>query len=254
MANELLHIYYGPPQSDWIDGIQTRLSESECSTLRARYKEQWQSCWGELAPALSTKIEVLSIVAHRFKETVKRLEEQVASLGEKELNRCIDEKLATRLPCDKDLPFKRSDFAFEVVADIDSFYYEFRSTYEIFVSFVKQFSSKILGRDVTREELTQVLKERGADIQWIDELRKARAEFFHNTAPWIALEIVSRSPPRCELAIFRRHADRLSTPEVYIPWRKLVEIYSGFQRSQELLISWIFEQISEFEQRGHADW
>jgi hypothetical protein len=202
--------------------------------------------WGEtplreLGLAIGTKLTMLPIVAARVNRQIQRLGDE---LDESRVDRCLDRGSAYRLG--------DPSFPFEILVDLDSFLFESRSTYEIVGHFLKEFFRHILGRDVSQEELQALLKAQGIDTQWIQELRDNRILFFHNTAPWIAIHILSKRPLRFELVLLKKGAKDAATPEDHLHFEQLQAIYHGFASSLEALQRWVIQQIEDVEREAGA--
>jgi len=202
--------------------------------------------WGEtplreLGQAIGTKLTMLPVVVARVNRQIQFLSEQ---LDESRVDRCLNRGAAYRL-CDQSFPF-------EILVDLDSFPFESRSTYEIVGRFLKGFFSHILRRDVSQEELQALLKVEGIDTQWIQELRENRILFFHNTAPCLAIYILSKAPLRFELVLLKKVARDATTPGDRLHFDQLQAIYHGFASSLEALQRWVIMQVEEFEEKGRA--
>jgi len=236
---EYLHVNYEPPLPTWIPAIIARLNSSSSSTLRERAKVWSESSLREAGFALATKLVILAMV-------IRRVDNQLSRLGEQFCDRSLlDEnirRVAGYILADKMLPY-------EILLDIDSFLFESRSTYEIVGNFLRQLFDKILGRRIDEAELKQFLEFRNIDTRWISELRDDRILFFHKTAPWIALGVISREPFRFELVVLKKDVRNLDTSEDCISFERLRAIYRGFESSLHALPQWILEQIQEFEEK-----
>src|SRR5436190_7965843 len=233
MAIEYLHIDYEPPSRGWLLRIMKRLNESSSSTLRERVSTWGSSHLKEMSFALATKLTMLSQVICRVDQQLRRLSEQL--IDESKINECIRRGAAYRI-ADKVLPY-------ELLIDIDSFLFESRSAYEIVGHFLCQFFDHILGCSLNEAELKKLLDARNIDTRWIEELRENRIMFFHKTAPWIVLEIVSRKPLRFELLVLKKNVKDFTDPDAYIRFEQLPTIYRGFESSLKVLHQWVLEKI-----------
>jgi hypothetical protein len=76
---------------------------------------------------------------------------------------------------------------------VDAFIFEYRSTYEILGAFLKQFGVQILDdRQYPHQRLLGVLTASGLDVAWASELQGFRKRLFHESAPWIAVRLISK--------------------------------------------------------------
>jgi len=192
--------------------------------------------------ALASKLIMLQRIALRINQQIQRLKEGLND--ESKLNNCIQQGYAYPLP-DRFLPY-------EILVDIESLIFESRSVYEIIGHFLKNFFRHILEQHITEAEVIGTLKERGIDTQWIRVLRDFRVLFFHDTAPWPAVKIVSREPLKIELVILKKTVQRFDNPDDYIEFDEIRSIYEGLDTSLGVIYQWIIEKIEEFEEEPQA--
>lgn len=238
MANEYLHINYFL-QENWLRKILTRLNQSSNDVLRRRIEKWGSSPMSEMGLAIATKLTMLPLIVRRVDQQLDRLSEQLDD--ESMVKECL-RKGAVYPVKDKDLPY-------EILIDIDSFIYELRSTYEIVGKFVCEFFETILDAHVDESKLQYLLNSKGFDTKWIQELRENRKLFFHETAPWIAVRILSKEPFQFDLVLLKKNAKNFSNPDDYIHFKKLRCIYRGFASSLGELQQLIIEKIDELEVR-----
>ena len=201
MTNHFLEINYEPTER-WLRPILARLHQSSSTIIKERMEAWGETPLRKLGLAIGTKLTMLPIVVARANRQIQFLSEQ---LDESRVDRCLNQGAAYRL--------SDQSFPFEILVDLRLIsLFESRSTYEIVGRFLKEFFSHILGRDVSQEELQALLKAEGIDTQWIQELRKNRMLFFHNTAPWLAIHILSKAPLRFELVLLKKVARDATTP------------------------------------------
>jgi len=237
MTDVYLHINYESPGSSWLRPILTRLKESSCTTLRDRMDSWGSSPLNEMGLALATKLAMLNQVVRRVDLQLQRLKEQLND--ESMINECIRRGAAYKI-ADQVLPY-------EILVDIDSFIFESRSAYEIVGRFLVDFFERVLKRKVSESELKELLVVRIPDIRWIEELRNNRILFFHNTSPWIAVNIVQKTPLEFELVILKGNVKNFDNPDDYIKLDQLRAIYQGFEYSLTALQQWVIGKIEEFE-------
>ena len=117
---------------------------------------------------------------------------------------------------------------FEIVADIDAWIFEFRSTYEILYAFVKEFSSRILDQKVNDQRvLKAILEAKRYHTDWIGFLNDERNCFIHQTAPWFAIEVTGGTP-QYEIVILKRNVHDLEHPEDYVRIEEYRAVHKGF--------------------------
>lgn len=237
MPSDYIHIsdeIHGPPL---LLGIMRRLSNSTSATLRELMREWAEGPMREKGLALATKLKMLQRVTLRVDHQIQRLKEQLNNNAR--INDCIQGGSAYSIS-DPNLPY-------DILVDIDSFLFESRSAYEIVGEFLNEFFRLILGYNITESQLVEMLDSRGIETGWIRALRDHRILFFHRTAPWIAVEVVSREPLEIELVILKKTVQELDNPEDYIKFEQLRSIYQGFIASLDATYQWLIEKIEEFE-------
>lgn len=238
MNKSYLHISYEPPVYNWLPRIMARLRESSSVTLRTCMEGWSKTPIREMGLAFSTKLAVLPVVVDRVDKRLQRLSHHMANEAE-EVQRCIRRGSAYMVP-ERMLPY-------EILLDIDSFIFESRSVYEIAGKLLVQFHSQILGQRISENDLKSMIVGRGIDDRWIEELKESRKLFFHQTAPWIALEVKSLDPARFELLILKRDLRDFSDPHDYISLDQLRSILNGFYSSMGLIYEWLLDKIGAFE-------
>jgi hypothetical protein len=236
---EILHIGYFPPWSGWLLQIMTRLRSSSSATLRNRIEVWGDTALSEMGCALATKMSMLGRVIRRFDLQMQCLNDELkdesdATLGDLVRNGAV---YTTR---DEALPY-------EILAEVDSFFFESRSAYEIVGKFLAKFFDRVLAEHVSETEIIAQLERERIDTRWIKQLRDHRVLFFHHTAPWIALEVVSWEPRRFDLLVFKKLVP--NDPQDVILFKQLVEIYRGFAGSMAALHRFVLKKIEEFEAR-----
>ena len=104
---------------------------------------------------------------------------------------------------------------YELLAGIDAFIFEARSTYEILGKFLVTFCRIIFAQALTEETLKGILREEGLDVAWATLLHDERILFFHQTAPWLALMFDDARSASPELLIVRGNVQTLDEGEFY---------------------------------------
>lgn len=238
MLKDFFHLAY-LSDDRWLRPLMSRLRESSSKTLRQRMNEWGDGPLSEMGLALATKLELLRIAVARFDADLDELSKEIEKRPD-EVKRCIVEKAALVLP--------KKALTFQIVADIDSFLFEARSAYEIVGRFLREFFSQILQQEIDESALKTVLAAEGCDTHWIDVLRGERIRFFHQTTPWIALEVAGGAP-KYGLLILRRNTHDLSDPNDYARFDEYRTILRAFADSMQVLHQWVVRQIEDYEQR-----
>ena len=132
---------------------------------------------------------------------------------------------------------------YDICDSVDSILFESRSAYEITGKFVGRFCEVILERPIKQADLIRVLTDAGHDVVWIKELQENRILFFHQTAPWIALEIKQRDPLQFELVVMKENLKDFDDPSKFITQSELSDIWDGYERSMVAIKEWLEGQI-----------
>lgn len=196
--------------------------------------EEWKKVGlSELGLALSTKLRMISIVVERIDNHLGKLSEELQ--GDKE----------------KALEFYRGGYAYTVkhidpfvlVADLEAFIFETRSTYEIVGKFIVAFFKYILLKGITEADLIKILEEKGIDVTWIKELQINRITFFHNTAPWIGIKPINDDLARMELLILKKNIKELESADDYVSFDLLRSVYENFGISLNAIQGFLISEI-----------
>jgi hypothetical protein len=226
------------PREQWVLSITARVQQSDSPILQQRWKEAAQSALTELPLALATKFMVMSITIDRLNAHIRELSKDFDENPD-EVKSCIAAKAAYGT--------QNSRLAFEIVADIDAWIFEFRSTYEILYAFVKEFSARILNCKVNDEKILKaILRAKGYNTDWIDFLNDERNLFVHQTAPWFAIEITSGTP-QYEVVLLKRNVRNLDDPQSYVRIEQYRAVDKGFREALDALREWIFKEIEKIE-------
>ncbi len=95
------------------------------------------------------------------------------------------------------------------------------------------------------EQVRSLLRESGISDAWVADLADQRKLFFHNTAPWIALRIISRSPLKAELLVLKCNVRDLEGSPDVIGFDRLKAVYSGLIGAMERLQGWLITQVHD---------
>jgi len=219
-----LHLDFRPRSAWWIAQLQTKVRSSS-EDVRQRYVTWAESGLGQLALALATKLEVRGRVAIRFRRLLQELLEEVDE--SQDLDHLLEGGYVF-VPSEPGI-------LYDICEVVDSVIFESRSAYEITGKFVQRFCEVILNRRIAEKDLRQVLSEAGQDTRWIEELRDSRILFFHNTAPWIALEVQERDPLQIQLIVMKENLHTFEDRTKFITQSELVDVWEGYERSMSTL-------------------
>ncbi len=240
MIRDYFWIDYAPGDQ-WVLSIMSRVQRSGNSILQERWKKSTQSPLIELPLALATKFELMRVTIERLNAHIRELSRDFDERPD-EVKRFIAARAAYRP--------QNPRLAFEIVADLDAWIFEFRSTYEILYAFVKEFSSRILDRKVNDERvLKAILQAKGYHTDWIDFLNDERNCFIHQTAPWFAIEVTGGTP-QYEIVILRRNVHDLEHPKNYVRIEEYRAVHKGFFEALQALHDWIFQEIEKVESKS----
>lgn len=223
----------------WGARIAGRARQSSCAAISQRICNWYQSSLSELCLAVSTKHALLERIVRRVEYRLSQLKVELDNQG----------KLERSLREGGCFPLFDNELVFEILVDVDSFFFESRSAYEIMGKFLRGFCKEILGEELKQESLLEELKQANIDTGWVTELREIRIVLFHETAAWIAVRVISTSPLHFELVICKKDAKDFSNADDFILFEDLRKIYSGFKDSLPILESWVEKQIATREGR-----
>ena len=151
------------------------------------------------------------------------------------------------------LVLQNDAIGFRVVASLDAFLYEARSSYEMLRKFVTGFTRHILKPRCNEREAERILKQAildgGHGVDWVEDLRRDRAAFFHETAPWIAMEITNREPRRYELLVLNENVADLERNPNYVRLEEYRRIWLGLQNCATDMQRWALAKFDEVDPR-----
>lgn len=228
------------PRITWLYPIWNALNRTSSRTLLEAYSKRGPEL-GDLAIAVATKLPILGTVTNRFNSDYGRLLKLAADDAEKiQTNRVTGTVWI--------VPDER--IAFELLADIEAFIFESRSTYEILGKFLTAFFRKIFDRALTEADLKAVMRDGGFDVEWTTLLRDERILFFHGTAPWLALMFRDDETDKPELLIVRRNVKNLNDPESFARLADYDRIYWGLGDALKRMEEHILIEIQRYEKSG----
>jgi hypothetical protein len=235
MAPQYVHINY-VPEVGWVLSIMSRLLNSQNPQLRSAFDQWSDTPLKELGFAITTRMHMLGLCIRRLNASVGELRKEITT-DISGLDACLEKGYAFG-PKDTDLPY-------ELLLDMDAFIFETRSLYEIMGKFLKVLFELLFGREIEEAELIAVLSDNGIDTRWIAELRESRKLFFHQTAPWLAVQ-VDRQAMSLDPVLLKRSTTDFN-PEDVVGFATLREIYEGLVASTTELHRFVMEQITRYE-------
>jgi len=234
---EVLHLDFNPGSVAWLGSLQSRVANSPSPELRKRY-EAWSSAGlGELALAIATRLGIAKRVEERLRESITTLAREVEESGQ--LDSLIADSSCFRPSDEKVL--------FDICSGVDACFFEWRSLYEVLGKFAKTFAIEILHTEITEAQLKGAVSGSGVPIEWMELLRDNRKLFFHQTAPWIALEITSRKPLVLAILVMKENLSSFEDAEKFVTEAELVQASNGLRRAVDVVRDWLAEQVVTLE-------
>jgi hypothetical protein len=240
-AAHFIHVDY-LPSSGWVLTIMSRLLNSSDPRLRKAFEQWSETPLKELGIAITTRMHMLGLAVRRLNARVAALRAEIAA-DPSQLDAAIWDGYVFRL--------KDHDLAYELLIDMDSFIFETRSLYEIVGKFLVALFDVLFGREITENNLQSILANRGIDTRWITELRENRKLFFHQTAPWLAVQ-VDHTKTDFNPVLLKTAAMTFENPDDRLDFDTLHAIYYGFVNSITQLNLFIMEQIRILESQTKA--
>jgi hypothetical protein len=197
----------------------------------------------ELGFAITTRMHMLSLCIRGLNARVEELRKEM-NADVPQVDACLSRGYA--------FTFKDNDLAYHLLLDMDSFIFETRSLYEIVGRFLVSLFQLLFNRKMAEDEIQSLLSIQGIDTRWIGELREARKLFFHETAPWLAVQ-VARGSNRFDPVLLKRQMITFEDPSDLVEFGALREVYEGFVNSVTELHRYIKEQIRLAETRAPKD-
>jgi len=228
------------PRITWLYPIWNALHRTPSKTLREAHSKRGPIL-GDLAIALATKLAILGTVVNRFNIDYGRLL-KLATDDAKKIQTNRETGSVWIVPDDL--------IAYELLANIEAFIFESRSTSEILGKFLVEFHSVIFNQALTEEDLKAILRDGGLDVAWTTLLRDERVLFFHGTAPWLALMFDDGKTDAPELLIVRQNVKALDDPETYARLADYNRIYSGLANALDKLQKHLLMKIDRYERSG----
>jgi hypothetical protein len=229
------HVFFDfRPKVTWLYPIWNALHATTSKTPREAHSKCDLSALGDRAIAVATKLAILQRVVGRLNSDYQKL-----------LKLAADD--AARIQINRETgtvwSVANENLAYDLLADIDAFIFEARSTYEILGKFLGAFYKGIFNENLTEETLKEILRDGGLDVEWTALLRDERILFFHETAPWLALKFHNAESTSHELLIVRGNVKTLDDPESFARLADYNRIYSGLANALEKLQQHIVARI-----------
>jgi hypothetical protein len=236
------HVFFDyRPQVTWLYPIWNALNATTSKTLREARSKCDLTALGDRAIAVATKLAILQRVVGRFNSDYEKLLKLAADDAERiQINR----ETGTVWSVANEL------LAYDLLADIDAFIFEARSTYEILGRFLGGFYKSIFNEILIEETLKAILRDGGLDVEWTALLRDERILFFHETAPWLALKFQNAESASHELLIVRGNVKTLDDPDSFARLADYNGIYSGLASALEKLQQHIVARIVSQDRAG----
>ena len=233
---EVIHLDFQPTTVAWIGSLQSRLHQSSSSELQRRYSRWEEVGLGELALAVATRLAICIRVQQNLCQSLENLRREAEAWDK------LDEGV------EGPFCFRPRDLRqlFDICAAVDALFFEFRSVYEVLKKFATKFSRRILGKQFSEAELLKALQARG-NTEWVELIRENRNLFFHQTAPWIALQVHQRRPLSCSLLVMKENIKQFDDPSKYITEAQLAAAVEGVQEAAPAVRSWLERQLFEVE-------
>ena len=229
------------PRITWLYPIWNALNVTTNKTLREARSKGDATALGDRAIAVATKLAILGMVVGRFNSDYSKL-----------LKLAADD--AARIQVNRETgtvwSLVNERLAYELLADIDAFIFEARSTYEILGKFLVTFYKVIFNQVLTEEDLRAIFRDGGFDVEWTALLRDERILFFHETAPWLALKFDDAKSVSPELLIVRGNVKTLDDPESFVRLADYNGVYSGLANGLGKLQRHILAEIDRYEKSG----
>lgn len=234
---EVLHLEFSPQSVAWIGDLQASVRDSQSAKIQEAYLSWSKVGLGELALDIATRIAIVRRVEMRLQRGFEKLKGEIEESGD------LDGLLASESvyrPADESV-------VFELCADVDSLYFEWRSLYELLGRFAKSFGKEILGAKISEAELREVVRNDGIPEDWIDSLAENRKLFFHQKAPWIALEIRSRRPLQCSLIVMKANFAEIGGGGSSVGHSELVATSVALTRAIIAVREWLKREVARVE-------
>jgi hypothetical protein len=236
--SEVLHLGFNPSSNAWIGDLQTLSKRSSIPLVRERSDRWAEFRLGEISLAIATRLAIVTQIELRLQSQMTLLADEVRRSGK--LDYLLD-RFGAFHPESKSL-------VFEICAGVDACFFEWRSLYELLVKFAKVFCRRVLGIKLHDSKLTEILSSSGLPTNWVNRLKDHRELFFHETAPWIALEVLERSPLKCSFVIMKENLTVLDDPAKYVQEKELVIVSNALRGAVIAVREWLKRELQTLEE------
>lgn len=234
---EVIHLEFHTSQIAWLGRLQTRLRYSHSEELRTRYSRWAEAGLGQLALDIATRLTICDRVHSRLAELLEEIRTELRDWSG--LDEAIDGQHCFR-PA-------RPAVSFDICEAVDGLIFEFRSVYELIGKFAKLFAREMLGIAVTQDELLGAVRASGGESDWVELVREHRILFFHEAAPWIAMQVHRRKPASCSLLVMKGNIGSFENPQDYLTEHQLVAAISGLKAAVPAVVEWLEARLAETE-------
>ena len=191
----------------------------------------------EAGMAVATKLMLVSRALTRLSELEAGLCKEIDQSAK------LDRLLAGGFVYTPDDP----NSAYDLCVAVDGVLAECLSLFEVIRNFTIKFSRKILWKRISKQDFYKLLEQLGLGGKWLEELDASRNFFLHESAPWPAFQIESRSPLVCSLIVLKTNVRDLSDPSTFISKRELAEMTRGLTQAVWGVQKWLDEAVSKAE-------
>ena len=234
--------YQSTAETQWINRIQSRLHQSSSETLKQRLAIWKESGLGELALIIATRTAVLRHILLQLTKEMSELEQELRP-RKGDVREAIEGGHGIRVG---DSPFRLMLFA-------HAFLFESKAASEFIRDFVKCFFKKHLRRNPLKFPAGEAFRGKWSSDRmatWLHWLKNERDFLLHTGGTWPVLEAVNETYERFDLVLLKRisYARTIDEKDT-IPFDRLREILSGFQRAVAAIERWLINEIGDFEKR-----
>lgn len=247
MVRSFFHISYPPPPFRWLYPVLNRLNKTESPALKTRWKAWCEDNQGDQQLALATKFTTLGVAIARLDADISELNKEIEAAGPR-VESCIKD-------CERGRPtalrLESDELAFHLLTSVDSFLFEAKSAQELLIRFVVKFARVVLEKTFSEGDAWKLIgAEPSANPDWLKNLGDLRNLFLHETAPWVACEVVATNPRRYEVLILLRNIDDLRIAKEGVDYVRLDafrNVNKGLRQALEEFGKMIQHEIDSIE-------
>lgn len=222
VVTDWLHLDYRPKNA-WILPIWTAVNKAtetgKCEKVTPG------SDLGELGLGISTRLEMLPLIAARVREETNKLFQ--ATKNHKDEHVFKEGKDGVAFPnkgIEKDI--------YLLIIDIDSLLFELKATCDLIEKlFIRLYNhaGKKLHKKKGGKLIKDDLEREGEDASWLADLNNLRVLFIHKTTPYLAIDISSAD--KYDILIMKENLTSFSDNKKFIKLSKIDIILQGFHKS-----------------------